>query len=76
MAKATKILEVLMKKPKDKDDKYFNEQLEALDGPVPVHLRQSILDAKRRIKKDRNRTRRNKEKRELRELTTNPSSDS
>ena len=65
-----------MKKPKDKDDKYFNEQLEELEGPVPAHLRQSILDAKRIIKKDRNRTRRNKEKRELRELTTNPSSDS
>jgi hypothetical protein len=64
-----------MKKPKDKDDKYFNEQLEALEGPVPVHLRQDIVKERRKIKKDRNRTRRNKEKRELLALTTNPSSD-
>ena len=61
-----------MKRPKEKSDKFFNEQLEELEGPIPTHLRQSILDARRIIKRDRNRTRRNKEKRELRELTTNP----
>ena len=64
-----------MKKPKDKDDKYSNEQLEAMERPEPVHLRQDIVKERRKIKKDRNRTRRNKEKRELHALTTNPSSD-
>ena len=56
-----------MAKPQNDEDKFFNEKLEALEGPVPEHLRQDIVKERRRIKKDRNKARRNREKRELRE---------
>lgn len=52
-------------KPKDKSDIFFQEELDMLEGPTPAHLRQKILEARRAIKKDRNRTRRNKERREM-----------
>lgn len=53
-------------KPKNKDDVYYQEKLDELEGPVPSNLKFLIREAKRAIKKDRNKRRRNLEKRELR----------
>ena len=53
-------------KPKDKDDLYYQEKLDELDGPIPSNLKCAIREAKRAIKRDRNKRRRNKEKQELR----------
>jgi len=52
-------------KPKNKDDVYFQEKLDELDGPIPSNVKFLVREAKRAIKKDRNRHRRNQEKRDL-----------
>lgn len=52
-------------KPKNKDDVYFQEKLDELDGPIPSNVKFLVREAKRAIKKDCNRHRRNQEKRDL-----------
>lgn len=54
-------------KPKTKDDVFYQEKLDELDGPVPSNVKFLIREAKRAIKKDRNKRRRNEEKRSLRD---------
>ena len=53
-------------KPKNKDDIFYQEKLDELEGPVPSNVKFLIREAKRAIKKDRNKHRRNEEKRSLR----------
>ena len=52
-------------KPKNKDDVYYQEKLDELEGPIPSNVKFLIRETKRAIKKDRNKRRRNEEKRDL-----------
>jgi len=52
-------------KPKNKDDIYYQEKLDELDGPIPSNVKFLVREAKRVIKRDRNKRRRNEEKRSL-----------
>ena len=56
-------------KPKNKDDIFYQERLDALDGPIPSNVKFLIREAKRVIKKDRNKRRRNEEKKHLRSFS-------
>ena len=56
-------------KPKNKDDVYYQEKLDALEGPTPANVKFLIREAKRAIKKDRNKRRRNEEKKQLRAIS-------
>ena len=55
-------------KPKNKDDVYYQEKLDELDGPIPSNLKFLVREAKRSIKRDRNKRRRNEEKRSLQKV--------
>ena len=56
-----------MSKPKNKDDIYFREELERLDGPIPDTCKKQIREAKRKLKRQASKTRRRAEEKELSE---------
>lgn len=52
-------------KPKTKEDKYDSERLERFDGPIPDACKKQIREAKRRVKRQVAKNRRNAGKREV-----------
>lgn len=52
-------------KPKDKEDIYLHEKLEALDGPIPDTCKKQIREAKRKVKRQIAKKRRLKDKQVL-----------
>ena len=52
-------------KPKNKEDKYLSEKLEVFDGPIPNSCKKQLREAKRKLKKQISKDRRNREKRDL-----------